>query len=101
MAKRKPTKMSTGEAVKILANESKQIKQQILVMFENMQKIDMIVRDYAALFERYIEHTEDGAEFVEKMKALVEENVNAEKENGKTNDKDSKGDKQDKKVGAK
>ena len=39
MAKRKKTKMSTGEAVKILANETKVIKQEI---FHNKQ----VARDF-------------------------------------------------------
>ena len=99
MGKRKP-KMSTGEAVKILANESKQMKAQILNMFEAMQRTDMIVRDYAALFERYIEHTEDGDAFVSKMKKLIEEKVEDDKKaNEQSDNEDTDGDKQDEGVG--
>ena len=100
MAKRKQPKMSTGDAVKILANESKQMKSQILNMFEGMQRLDMIVQDYAALFERYIEHTEDGDAFVDKMKKLIEEKVDEQKANEQADGQDTDGDKQDEEVGA-
>lgn len=100
MAKRKQPKMSTGDAVKILANESKQMKTQIVSMFEAMQRLDAIVQDYAALFERYIEHTEDGEAFVEKMKKLIEERVDEQKKDEQADGSDTDGDKQDEEVGA-
>ena len=99
MAKRKHN-MSTGEAIKILANESKQMKQQILSMFEGLQRLDMIIRDYSALFERYIEHTEDGQSFVDKMKTLIEEKTtNDKKSNEQVDEENTDGDKRDEKVG--
>ena len=100
MAKRKQPKMSTGDAVKILANESKQMKTQIVSMFEAIQRLDAIVQDYAALFERYIEHPEDGEAFVEKMKKLIEERVDEQKKDEQADGSDTDGDKQDEEVGA-
>jgi len=84
MAKKK-TKMTTGEAVKVIATEMKQMKMAI-------GRLDMIVQDYIALFERYIEHTSDGDEFVEKMKALIEEKVNEQQENEQADGRDTDGD---------
>ena len=57
--------------------------------------------DYMALFERYIQHTEDGDEFIKKMTKLVEEKANEQKANEQTNGNDTSGDKQDEKVRAK
>ena len=92
MAKNKK-KMTTGEAVKFIATEIKQMKMAIC-------RLDMIVQDYIALFERYIEHTSDGDEFVEKMKALIEEKVNEQQENEQADGRDTDGDSEDERVGA-
>ena len=77
--KRKQSKMSTSDAIKILANESKQMKTHVGTLFNGMTQIDKMLRDYVVLFEHYIEHTSDGQEFVEKMKKLVEEKVENDK----------------------
>jgi len=65
-----------------------------------LNRLDMIVQDYIALFERYIEHTEDGDEFVEKMKALIEEKVNEQQANEQADGQDTSGDSEDEAVGA-
>ena len=99
MAKRKPQKMSTGEAVKILANESKLTKDNMNVLGQNIQRLDMLQRDTIALFERYIEHTKDGKSFVKKMEKLVKERIDEQKANEQADGHDTDGDKQDEGVG--
>ena len=107
MTKRKPNKMSTGDAVKILANEMKIVKNNQQVIIEQLNSNDMMLKDYIGLFERYIEHTEDGDEFVEKMKQMVDSKVqklkednNEQQANEQVNGADTDGDKQDEGVGA-
>ena len=100
MTKRK-NRMSTGEAVKILAFESKQAKEEIINLKSVIHTLRLQLMDYMALFERYIQHTEDGDEFIKKMTKLVEEKANEQKANEQTNGNDTSGDKQDEKVRAK
>jgi|TARA_R110002020_G_scaffold3304_8_gene14975 uncharacterized protein YqeY len=99
MAKKKH-KMTTGEAVKVLATEMKQMKDAIMRQDMAMRDFNMALQDYIGLFEHYIEHTSDGKEFVEKMKALVEEKINEQKANEQADGQDTAGDKQDEGVGA-
>ena len=102
MAKRKTKtpKMSAGEALKILANESKQIKENINVMWQNIQRLDVIQKDTIALFEHYIEHTKDGKSFIKKMDKLIKERLDEQKANEQADGQDTEGDKQDETVGA-
>ena len=101
MTKRKPKKMTTSDAVKILANESKQIKTNLDMLWQNQQRLDVTQRDTIALFEHYIEHTKDGKAFVKKMEKLVKERMDEQQANEQTNGQDTAGNKQDKKVGTK
>ena len=105
MAKRK-NKMSTADAVKILANEVKIIKQNQEVMIEQINYQDLMVKDYISLFERYMEHTEDGPAFIKKMEELIkrkkkeiEEKNNEQKSDEQADEKHTDGDKQDERVG--
>ena len=104
MAKRKKTKMSTGEAVKILANETKVIKQEI---FHNKQ----VARDFFSLFELYVEWKGDGDDFLahvkktvkdrqEEQKQSVKDIIDGQTANEQVDEGDTDGDKQDKRVGA-
>ena len=98
MAKRK-NKMTTGEAVKILANESKQAKAQLQMMYEAFTRLDRALRDYVSLFEHYMKFTKDGDKFVKHMEKLVEEKVaNEQKADEPTDGQDSTEDSKDKRV---
>ena len=98
MAKKK-NKMSTAEAVKILANDSKQTKNQLQMMYDAFSRLDGTLRDYISLFEHYMKFTKDGDDFVKHMQKLVEEKVaNEQKTDEPTDEKDTVGDNQDKKV---
>ena len=106
MAKKK-SKMSTSEAVKILATEMKLVKETQQMIVNKVNQESLLLQDYVALFERYIEHTEDGAEFVEKMKKMVEqkqkefeEKKNEQKSDEQTDEKHTGGDSKDEGVGA-
>ena len=105
MAKRK-NKMSTADAVKILANEMKIMKQNQEVVIEQINYQDLMIKDYFSLFERYMEHTKDGASFIKKMEELVkrkkkeiEEKNNEQKANESVDEENTDGDKQDERVG--
>ena len=76
MAKRKKTKMSTGEAVKILANETKLIKQD---MFQNKQ----VAHDFFSLFELYVEWKGDGDDFLAHVKKTVKDRQEEQKQSVK------------------
>ena len=97
MAKKK-NRMTTGEAVKILANESKDMKAHINMMFEAFNRLDSGLRDYISLFEHYMEFTKDGKDFVNHMQKLVEEKVNEQKANEQADGQDTAGDNKNKKV---
>ena len=106
MAKKK-SKMSTSEAVKILATEMKLVKETQQMIVNKVNQESLLLQDYVALFERYIEHTEDGAEFVEKMKKMVEqkqkefeEKKNEQKSDEQTDEKHTDGDSKNEGVGA-
>ena len=99
MAKKK-NKISTGDAVKILANESKQTQNNLSILWQNIQRIDAMTKDVMALFEHYIEHTKDGKSFVKKMEKLVEERLSEQKANEQANGQNPDGNKQDKGVRA-
>ena len=106
MAKKK-NKMSTGDAVKVLANEMKMVKQNQQMIFKKVNHNDLMLQDYIGLFERYIEHTKDGAKFIEKMKKLVddkkkelEEKQNEQQANESADGQDTSGDKQNEGVRA-
>ena len=96
MAKKK-NKMSAGEAVKILANETKLIKQEL---FGTQQ----MARDFFSLFELFVEWKGDGEEFLKHVKETVENKNNQEQsvkdiiDESKTNEQadgqDTDGDKQ-------
>tara|TARA_R110002020_G_scaffold90572_1_gene220607 strand:+ start:78 stop:395 length:318 start_codon:yes stop_codon:yes gene_type:complete len=98
MAKKK-NKMTTGDAVKILANEMKAVKENINIIFQSFQQLDYMVKDYSALFEQYIEHTKDGKSFIKKMEKLIEEKVNEQKANEQADGLDTSGDIKDERVG--
>ena len=70
MAKRK-NKITTGEAVKILANETKTIKEEL---FATQQ----MSRDFFSLFELFVEWKGDGKEFLKHVKETVEDKNNQE-----------------------
>ena len=99
MAKRKP-KMTTGEAVKILANEMKIVQQNQTNIYQILQNHDYMIKDYSALFEQYIQHTKDGKSFIKKMEKLIQEKVDEQKANEQADGQDTDGDKQDERVGA-
>ena len=106
MAKKK-NKMSTADAVKVLANEMKVVKENQQMIFNKVNQESLLLQDYVALFERYIEHTEDGDEFIEKMKKLVEkkqkefeEKKNEQKSDEQTDEEHTDGDSKDEGVGA-
>ena len=100
MAKQKRSKMSTGEAVTILANESKLIKTQIRDIIDAISRQDLILRDYIALFEHYIEHTKDGKSFIKKMEKVVKERINEQQANEQVDGRDTDGNSEDKGVRA-
>ena len=98
--------MSTADAVKILANEMKIVKNNQQVIIEQLNSNDMMLKDYIGLFERYIEHTKDGDAFVKKMKQIVDTKVKEMKEakdeqqaNEQVDGQDTDGDKQNEGVG--
>ena len=106
MAKKK-SKMSTSEAVKILATEMKLVKETQQMIVNKVNQESLLLQDYVALFERYIEHTKDGDEFIEKMKKLVEkkqkefeEKKNEQKSDEQTDGEHTDGDSKDEGVGA-
>ena len=68
MAKRKKTKpkMTTGEAVQILANESKLMKHQLL-------GTQQMCRDYFSLFELYITWRGKSEDFLKHVQEVVAE----------------------------
>ena len=92
--------MSTGEAVTILANESKLIKTQIRDIIVAISRQDLILRDYIALFEHYIEHTKDGKSFIKKMEKVVKERINEQQANEQVDGRDTDGNSEDKGVRA-
>ena len=92
--------MSTGEAVTILANESKLIKTQIRDIIDAISRQDLILRDYIALFEHYIEHTKDGKSFIKKMEKVVKERINEQQANEQVDGRDTDGNSEDKGVRA-
>ena len=96
MAKVKRKKMSAGEAVKILANESKVTKSQLGILFNAITNIEHLVKDYIALFEQYVQYTKDGKGFIKKMEQLVKEKVDASKANEQTNEGNTNRDSQNK-----
>ena len=100
MAKQKRNKMSTAEAVTILANESKMIKTQISDIIDAISRQDLILRDYIALFEHYIEHTKDGKSFIKKMEKVVKERVNEQQANEQADGRDTDGNSEDEGVRA-
>ena len=69
-------------------------------MLEGMQRLDMIIRDYSALFEHYIEHTADGKDFIDKMQKLIEEKTNEQKTDEQADASDSDGNSKNEGVGA-
>ena len=97
MAKRK-NKMTTGEAVKILANELKVVKENLQRMYQYTQQLEYMIKDYSALFEQYVQHTKDGKSFIKKMEKLIQEKVDEQKANEQADGQDTDGDKQDKGV---
>ena len=99
MAKKK-NKLTTGDAVKILANEMKAVKENINIIFQSFQQLDYMVKNYSALFKQYIEHTKDGKAFVKKMEKLVKERVDEQKANEQADGRDTDGDIKDERVGA-
>ena len=101
--KRKKPKMSAGEAVKILANETKSIKQEL---FNGHQ----MSRDFFSLFELYVEWKGDGDEFLKHVKKTVKDRQDSQKQSVKdiidgqktdeqVNERDTDGDKQNERVG--
>ena len=66
MAKMKRKKMSTGDAVKILANESKIMREEIFATRE-------MCRDYFSLFELYITWRGKSEDFLKHVKETVEQ----------------------------
>ena len=97
MAKRK-SKMSTGEAVKILANESKIAREQIL-------GTQQMCRDYFSLFELYIGWKGDSEKFLEHVKETIEDKQkepnNGQKDNEQPDGEDNQVNIQNEEVGAK
>ena len=98
--KKKNNKISAGEAVKILATESKMMKAQLRDFGEALYRVDNVLRDYIGLFEQYIDHTKDGKSFIKKMEKLIKERLDEQKENEQTDGSDTDGDSQDERVGA-
>ena len=78
MAKRK-SKMSTGDAVKILANESKIAKEQII-------GTQQMCRDYFSLFELYITWKGDSEQFLEHVKSTIEDKQKEVEDGQKNNE---------------
>ena len=97
MAKRK-NKITTSDAVKVLANELKVVKENQQRIYQYTQQLEYMVKDYSALFEQYIQHTKDGKSFIKKMEKLIQEKVDEQKANEQTDGQDTDGDKQDKGV---
>ena len=91
--------MSTGEAVKILANETKALKANIETLYKAYQRLDYMVKDYSALFEQYIQHTKDGKSFIKKMEKLMKERLDEQKANEQADGQDTERDKQNEGVG--
>ena len=98
--KKKKPQINTADAIKVLANDTKQMQGNIMTLWENIQKLDSMIRDVMALFEHYIEHTKDGKAFVKKMEKLVEERANAQKQNEQANEENTDGDSENEGVGA-
>ena len=97
MAKRKQPKMSTGDAVKVLANESKVITHQLINTQQQM-------RDYFSLFELYITWKGDSEEFLKHVQETVEakqkEVADGQKDNESADEKDTGGSVKNEEVGA-
>jgi hypothetical protein len=95
MAKRK-NKMSTSDAVKVLANESKVVTHQLINTQHQM-------RDYFSLFELYISWKGDSEEFLKYVQETVEakqkEVADGQKENESANEKDTGGSVKNEEVG--
>ena len=94
MAKRK-NKITTSDAVKVLANELKVVKENQQRIYQYTQQLEYMVKDYSALFEQYVQHTKDGKAFIEKMEKLIQEKVDEQKTNEQADGQDTAGDKQD------
>lgn len=96
MAKRKQPKINTGEAIKILANESKIAKEQIIITQQTC-------RDYFSLFELYITWKGDSEKFLEHVKETIEEKQkdtdNEQENNEQPDEKDSTVDIKNEEVG--
>ena len=104
MAKRKKTKMSTAEAIKIIENETKIIKEETF-------KAQQMSRDFFSIFELFVEWMGKSKDFLEHVKKTVKERESAhnqsvkdiideQKTNEQVNEGDTDGDKQDERVGA-
>ena len=101
--KRKKPKMSTAEAVKILANETKIIKEEV---FKGQQ----MARDFFSLFELFLEWDGKAEEFLAHVKATVKERqenhnqsvkdiIDEQTTNEQVDEGDTDGDKQNEGVG--
>ena len=95
--KKKKPKISTGDAIKILANDSKLAKQHII----NTQQM---CRDYFSLFELYMTWKGDSEEFLKHVQQTVEERQKEFEDGAKPNEpadeKDTGGSVKNEEVGA-
>ena len=102
MAKRKQNKMSTSEAVKILANESKFLKEQLFAT----QKM---ARDFFNMFELYLSWEGKAETYLKHVKETIEKNqedslnsvkdiIDEQKTDEQTDESNTSGNKQDKGV---
>ena len=101
MAKQKRRKMTTADAVKILANESKQMQDNLQIIWDNIQRQDVIQKDTIALFEHYLAHTKDGKSIIKKMEKLLKENLNEQKPNESADEINTAKSNKSQKIGAK
>ena len=103
MGKRKKQKMSTADAVKILANESKFLKEQLYAT----QKMS---RDFFNLFELFLQWEGKSEDFLKHVKKTIDKNqeeslnsvkdiIDEQKTDEQSNEKDTGGDKQDEGIG--
>jgi hypothetical protein len=101
MAKQKRKKMTTADAVKILAHESKQIQDNLRTIWDNIQCQEVIQKDTIALFEHYLAHTKDGKSFIKKMEKLLKETMNEQNPNERVNEENTTKSSKSQKIGAK
>ena len=101
MAKRKPAKMQSSDAVKVLANELNSVKTVIKQMGADLNGARGFLNEIARVLESYIQFEGNVESFTEYMKKLAEESKNDKEGNESSDGQDPSDDTSDEGVGAK